>query len=191
MSRFAIRSNLATLAMAVTSSSLLAAPVLAAAPADEAPAATHASRHGGGSRPGMRDGLWIAGLGTVSKAQLDQLKLDDKQQALVKTARAGQRGLRDAMRTSGGQRRDLLKAQLDSGRLDPRALLDQADQSRDRLGTQAKQVRGQWLAVWDSLNEAQRGQVTEMVKERQAKMQARRAKEPDDASGAVSPPAAN
>ncbi|CAB3723196.1 hypothetical protein LMG3458_04153 [Achromobacter deleyi] len=195
MSRFAIRSNLAALAMVAASGGLLAGTVMAAPPADGGPAAMHEGRHGGGFHKGMRDGLWIPGLGPVSKAQVDQLKLDDKQQALLKTAQDGQRGLRDAMRTSGGQRHDLLKAQLDAGKLDPHALVDQTDKSREQFGSQAKQVRDQWLAVWDSLNDAQRAQVTQLVKERQAKMQERHAKMegrhgkgPANAPGAVPPP---
>lgn len=195
MSRFAIRSNLAALAMVAASGGLLAGTVMAAPPADGGPAAMHECRHGGGFHKGMRDGLWIPGLGPVSKAQVDQLKLDDKQQALLKTAQDGQRGLRDAMRTSGGQRHDLLKAQLDAGKLDPHALVDQTDKSREQFGSQAKQVRDQWLAVWDSLNDAQRAQVTQLVKERQAKMQERHAKMegrhgkgPANAPGAVPPP---
>ncbi|MFY3135965.1 hypothetical protein ACOTFF_02480 [Achromobacter xylosoxidans] len=195
MSRFALRSNLAALAMVAAAGGLLAAPVMAAAPADGGPAAMHEGHRGGGFHKGMRDGLWIPGLGPVSKAQLDQLKLDDKQQALVKTAREGQRSLHEAMRASSGQRHDLLKAQLDSGKLDPRALLEQSEKSRDQFGTQAKQVRDQWLAVWDSLNDAQRSQVAQMLKERQAKMQERHArmegrhgKGPGSAPGAVPPP---
>ncbi|AOU93487.1 ATPase [Achromobacter ruhlandii] len=181
--------------MVAATGGLLAGPVMAAAPADGGPAAMHEGHRGGGFHKGMRDGLWIPGLGPVSKAQLDQLKLDDKQQALVKTAQDGQRSLHEAMRASGGQRHDLLKAQLDSGKLDPRALLEQSDKSRDQFGTQAKQVRDQWLAVWDSLNDAQRAQVTQMLKERQAKMQERHArmegrhgKGPGNAPGAVPPP---
>ncbi len=198
MSRFAIRSNLAALAMVAASGGLLAGTVMAAPPADGGPAAMHDGQHGGGFHKGMRDGLWIPGLGPVSKAQVDQLKLDDKQQALVKTAQEGQRGLRDAMRASGGQRHDLLKAQLDAGKLDPHALVDQSEKSRDQFSSQAKQVRDQWLAVWDSLNDAQRAQVTQLVKERQAKMQERHAKMEGRhgkgpgapaAPGAVPPPA--
>ena len=112
MSRFALRSNLAALAMVAATGGLLAGPVMAAAPADGGPAAMHQGPRDGGFHKGMRDGLWIPGLGPVSKAQLDQLKLDDKQQALVKTAQDGQRSLHEAMRASGGQRHDLLKAQL-------------------------------------------------------------------------------
>ena len=139
MSRFALRSNLAALAMVAAAGGLLAAPVMAAAPADGGPAAMHEGHRGGGFHKGMRDGLWIPGLGPVSKAQFDQLKLDDKQQALLKTAQDGQRSLHEAMRASGGQRHDLLKAQLDSGKLDPRALLEQI-RERQRLSAQNERL---------------------------------------------------
>ena len=56
----------------------------------------HEGRHDGFHK-GMHDGVYFPGLGPVSKKQLEQLKLDDKQQALVKTAQDSQRGLRDAM----------------------------------------------------------------------------------------------
>ncbi|WP_445498183.1 hypothetical protein, partial [Pseudomonas aeruginosa] len=69
----------------------------------------------------------------MSKKQLEQLKLDDKQQALVKTAQDSQRGLRDAMRAAGAKRHDLLKSQLDSGKLDPRALISQSEQNRGQF----------------------------------------------------------
>lgn len=177
MSRFAIRSNLAALAFVAATGGLVAGSVMAAPPpgGDGGPAAMHDGEHGGFHK-GMRDGLYIPGLGPVSKAQVAELKLDDKQQALFKTAQDGQRGLHEAMRASGGKRHDLLKAQLDSGKLDPRALADQSEKSREAFGPQVKQVRDQWLAVWDSLNDTQRGQVTKIVKDREARMQERHAR---------------
>jgi len=69
-----------------------------------------------------------------------------------------------------------VRRQLDSGKLDPRALIEQSEKRRDAFGPQAKQVRDQWLAVWDSLNDTQRGQVTKIVKEREARMAERHAK---------------
>ncbi len=177
MSRFAIRSNLAALALVAATGGLVAGSVMAAPPpaGDGGPAAMHDGQRGGFHK-GMRDGLFIPGLGPVSKAQVAELKLDDKQQALFKTAQDGQRSLHEAMRAAGGKRHDLLKAQLDSGKLDPRALVTQSEQSRDAFGAQAKQVRDQWLAVWDSLNDTQRGQVTKFVKDREARMQERHAR---------------
>ena len=177
MSRFAIRSNLAALALVAATGGLVAGSAMAAPPpaGDGSPAAMHDGQRGGFHK-GMRDGLFIPGLGPVSKAQVAELKLDDKQQALFKTAQDGQRNLRESMRAAGGKRHDLLKAQLDSGKLDPRALVAQSEQSRDAFGAQAKQVRDQWLAVWDSLNDTQRGQVTKFVQDREARMQERHAR---------------
>ena len=80
------------------------------------------------------------------------------------------------MRAAGAKRHDLLKAQLDSGKLDPRALISQSEQNRGQFDTQMKQARDQWLAVWDSLNDAQRSQVASMLKERQARMEQRHAR---------------
>ncbi|AVJ27929.1 hypothetical protein [Achromobacter spanius] len=178
MSRFAIRSNLAVLAIVAASSGFAAGSAMAAPPppAEGGPAAMHEGHRGGGFHKGMRDGLLIPGLGPVSKAQVAELKLDAKQEALFKTAQEGQRGLHEAMRADGGKRHDLLKSQLDSGKLDPRALIEQSEKRRDAFGPQAKQVRDQWLAVWDSLNDTQRGQVTKIVKEREARMAERHAK---------------
>ncbi|WP_191578939.1 hypothetical protein [Achromobacter insolitus] len=178
MSRFAIRSNLAVLAIVAASSGFAAGSAMAAPPppAEGGPAAMHEGHRGGGFHKGMRDGLLIPGLGPVSKAQVAELKLDAKQEALFKTAQEGQRSLHEAMRADRGTRHDLLKSQLDSGKLDPRALLEQSEKRRDAFGPQAKQVRDQWLAVWDSLNDTQRGQVTKIVKEREARMAERHAK---------------
>lgn len=178
MSRFAIRTNLAALAFVAATGGLVAGSAMAAPTpaADGGPAAMQHQGPRGEFHKGMRDGLFIPGLGPVSKAQVDQLKLDDKQQALFKTAQDGQRSLHEAMRAAGAKRHDLLKTQLDSNKLDPRALATQSEQSRDQFSTQAKQVRDQWLAVWDSLNDTQRGQVTKIVKDREAKMQERHAK---------------
>ena len=96
MSRYALRSNLAALAIAVAGA-MGRAPCLprrrsmAARRTPCMKAATTAS-----TKACMTAS--ISGLGPVSKKQLEQLKLDDKQQALVKTAQDSQRGLRDAMR---------------------------------------------------------------------------------------------
>ena len=95
------------------------------------------------------------------------------------------------MRAAGAKRHDLLKAQLDSGKLDPRALISQSEQNRGQFDTQMKQARDQWLAVWDSLNDAQRSQVASMLKERQARMEQRHARMQErHGKGAPAPTAA-
>ena len=138
----------------------------------------HHKDHGGHHRghfAGMRDGLWIPGVGPVSRAQVESLKLDDKQQPMFQQAQEAQRDCVKSMRDSAKVQRDMLDAQLKAGKLDPHALAAHEDQARDQSQAAAKQVRQKWLAVWDSLNDAQRKQVTELVQARQAKWDARKA----------------
>jgi len=177
MSRYAIRSTLAGLTLALTAG-VVATPSFAAAAADAPVASSQKEgRHGHHHRAAMgRGGMVIPGLGPVSKAQLESLKLDADQQALIKQARDAQRELFKARREAGASRHALLDKQLADGKLDPRALLSASESGRDQFREQAGKVRDQWLAVWDSLNDTQRGQVAEIVKERQARMKQRHAK---------------
>jgi len=192
MSRFTIRHTLAGLSMAITAG-VLSAPSMAAtadAPAATQPSAVqstdqsagHAHKGHGGHHHGRhghhmkRDGMMIPGLGPVSKAQMASLKLDAKQEGLVQQARDAQRDLWKSAREGGAGRHQLLDKQLADGKLDPRALLAASDANREQFRKDGSQVRDKWLAVWDSLNDTQRGQVTELVKARQAKMKAHEAK---------------
>jgi len=179
MSRYAIRSSLAALGFIVAAGGL-AGTAVAAPDADTVRPAHgkfHDAKHGhhrGGMM--MRDGVWVPGVGPLSKKQVESLKLDAKQQAAFDEARQAQGTLRQSMRDAGTKRHELLASQLASGKLDPHALATGEDQGRDQFRQQAEQVRGKWLAAWDTLNDGQRQQVTEWVKARQAKMQERHAR---------------
>lgn len=196
MSRYAIRSSLAALGFVVAATGISGTVV--AAP-ESAPASTeakqdggkvgerhghygdkHGHRHGGkhGHRHGaeMRDGFFVPGVGPLSKTQLESLKLDAKQQASFDEAKQAQTDMFKAMRENGGKRHELLSTQLKDGKLDPRALIADEDARREKFREQSAEVRGKWLAAWDSLNSTQHQQVTEWVKERQTKMEARKAK---------------
>jgi len=200
MSRYAIRSSLAGLAL-VLGTGLLAAPGMAATEAGDASQRVVGERghhgkhdHRHGPRMMMRDGLMIPGVGPVSKKQLEALKLNADQQAKLDAARQAQRQLFDGHRESGKSRHELLDKQLADGKLDPRALLAAEESGRDAFRKQADAVRDQWLAVWDSLDDTQRGQVAGFVKENQARMKAhfeKRAKRGDrgDRSGQPAEPA--
>lgn len=150
MSRSAIRSSLAALAMAIAAGT-------AVAPAIAAPGTAPAAAHHRG--PMMeRDGLWVPGLGPLSKAQVEALKLDAKQQALFDQARDASRQAMQARRDAGRGQHELLDAQLKAGKLDPRALAAEGDKRRQQFEGQQTQLRDRWLAVWDSLNDGQRAQ---------------------------------
>ncbi|CAM3998080.1 hypothetical protein [Bordetella muralis] len=188
MSRYAIRSSLAALGFIVAAAGL-SGPALAAS--DAAPPAASAKQHDGmhgdhrgghfkhGDRrggPELRDSFWVPGVGPLSKEQVATLKLDAKQQAAFDSAKQAQGDFFKSMRENRGKRHELLQTQIQSGKLDPHALTANEDAQRAEFRKQSEQVRGKWLAVWDSLNGTQQQQVTDLVKARQAKMEAHRAK---------------
>ncbi|HEY0297242.1 MAG TPA: hypothetical protein VGC69_18085 [Bordetella sp.] len=185
MSRTTLRASVAGLAMALASGAAI--PVFAATAAAASPAAGEAAQppqhpghwqhgakgrkpHGGMPMMMWREGLMIPGLGPISKPQVEALKLDANQQALLKQARDAQGDLFKARREAMVKQRGLIDQQTTAGKLDPRALASAADANRDQFRGQATQLRDKWLAVWDSLNDTQRTQVAGFVKEREARM---------------------
>ncbi|MCD0505467.1 hypothetical protein [Bordetella petrii] len=180
MSRYAIRSSLAALGFAVAAAGL-SGTALAAPDANAEPPRMHGEHRGfkhGDHRGGkmMRDGFWVPGVGPLSPKQVESLKLDAKQKAAFDAAKQAQGDMHKAMREHGGKRHDLLASQLESGKLDPHALAARQDENHEQFRKQADQVRGKWLAAWDTLNDSQRQQVAGWAKERHAKMQERHAK---------------
>jgi len=191
MSRFALRPIIAGLSLTLAAGALSGTALTAAAtdastaaPAATAPAdGSQAGRPGKGPHAGpgehrrwegMRDSLMIPGLGPIGKKEVDQLKLNTQQQGLFKTAQDAQRDLGKSMHEAGRARHKLLDDQINSGKLDPHALMDQEGKSRQQFQGQVDQVKQKWLAVWDSLSDGQRGQVTQFVKQRQARWEAAR-----------------
>jgi hypothetical protein len=193
MNRNAIRrASLAGLSLALAAGAYAAptpthtpgTPVLVAA--DTAPAAQPGAEQKAGPQGGHfshglradrqqeRGGVMIPGLGPLSKAQLDGLKLNDSQQQLLGQARDAQRDLFKSRFQA--KNHELLDKQLAAGKLDPHALVTESDARREQFEAQAKMVRDKWLAVWDSLNDAQRTQVTGIVKTHQSEMKARHEK---------------
>ncbi|AOB31632.1 hypothetical protein AKI39_14460 [Bordetella sp. H567] len=178
MSRFAIRPIVASLAVALAAGTFAGA---ASAAPDAAPAATqsgadHASKDAGGHHfhhmHEMRDAIWLPGVGPIAKKEIAALKLDANQQSLFSAAQQTQEGVHKAMRENQMNRRKMLDEQLKAGKLDPHALADAQGQARQQMQAQADQARQKWLALWDSLNDGQRQQVTQFVKDRQARKQA-------------------
>ncbi len=182
MSRSLIRPALAGTALALSSMMLSAAALAqqapAAAPSDAAAttsapaAAAPAERHAKPGKPGhhrgqahrMRDGILIPGLGPIPKQLVEQLQLTSAQQKQLDETRASQREAGKAMHQARQQGRAALKAQLDAGKLDPRALLAQRETERERFEAGRKASQDRWLAVWDSLDASQQAKVAEFVK---------------------------
>jgi hypothetical protein len=185
MSRTTLRASIAGLALALAAGSAI--PAFAATDATQAASGESASpapQHRGqwhhgqahkGEHDGMpmmmkRNGMMIPGLGPISKSQVDALKLNANQQALLKQAHDAQADLFKAHHEAMAKQRALADQQMAAGKLDPRALASASDATREQFRGQTAQVRDKWLAVWDGLNDTQRTQVAGFVKEREARM---------------------
>ncbi len=184
MSRFAIRPIIAGLSLTLAAGAL-SGTALAAAATDAPAAAPTAPHRGPGAMDhhrvpgahrweGMRDALWLPGVGPIGKKEVEQLKLNTQQQDLFKRAQDAQRDLRKSMFEAGRARHQQVDEQIKAGKLDPRALVDQETKNRQQFQGQADQVRQKWLAVWDGLNDGQRQQVTQFVKQRNERFEAAR-----------------
>ncbi len=150
--------------------------------------------HGPHGKPGMhremkRDALFIPGLGPIPKEQVDALKLTADQQKLVDDLRSEQQSAHEKMRGEHESRRAALEAQLSANKLDPAALVKASNDARDARRDTAEAFEKKGLAIWDSLNDTQRGQVTAFVKERHEKMADRHAKRERAGASAPSQPA--
>lgn len=185
MKKTLIRPLTAGLALALaTAFSANASAAPTTAPTTEATAQAGAAGkpghgpHGkhGAHREMMRDGLHIPGLGPLPKAQVDALKLTADQQKLVDDLRSEQKAAHAKMRAEHDAHRSALEAQLNANKLDPAALVKASNEARDARRDAAQAFEKKGLAIWDSLNETQRGQITAYVKQRHDKMAERRAK---------------
>jgi uncharacterized membrane protein len=179
MSRFAIRPIVASLAVALAAGTFAGAASAApdASPAAAQSGASHWGKDSGHHfhhMQGMRDAIWLPGVGPIGKQEVTALKLDTNQQSLFTAAQQAQQDFHKSMRENMMNRHKTLDDQLKAGKLDPHALADSQGQARQQMQGQSDQVRQKWLALWDSLSDGQRQQVTQYVKDRQARMQEHR-----------------
>lgn len=86
----------------------------------------------------------------------DELKLDQKQEALWKDAEKFAQEHRDTMRERFRKDHAEIKAQLDQPGADLRAISKRMDEARAEHMKQRDAVRDHWLAVYDSLNAEQK-----------------------------------
>lgn len=94
------------------------------------------------------------------------LKLSAEQEALWQKARAQMKQNAQAARDRHTELRGSTRAALDKPNVDFRALAEQMDRAREQDIAARRQVRDQWLALYDSLDQNQKEQVRVFVKER-------------------------
>jgi len=113
-------------------------------------------------REGGHHGFMERGL-----AQLhDKLNLNPQQEALWQKALSSTQQTMAQMRKEHKERRDTLLRKLDNPKVNLHMLAQQMDTMRDQQAAARKQVRDQWLAVYDSLDANQQGQVRSFLRER-------------------------
>jgi len=119
-----------------------------------------------------RAGLIVPGYGVVSRDFVEGMGLNESQLKLLEDARKASTDLRenhrDRMKAQRGERRERL-----GSAIDPEQALKQADERREQMRAERRQLDEKWVAVWKSLDSAQQARVAEHLKQRAEKAQAR------------------
>lgn len=113
--------------------------------------------------------LWVPGYGPFDAAFVDSLSLKPEQTKLLQDAQASQKSMREAAREDMKAHRGERKTQLNEGKLDPHAALKQSQEARQKAQAARDTTNQKWLAVWDSLDDAQKQKVATELKTRSEK----------------------
>lgn len=134
--------------------------------------AAQAPRHGGEHR-------MLRGLDRLH----DSLKLNADQERLWQKAQGQMKQDAQAARARHDELRDKTRAALDQPNADLHALASDLDRAHDQDIAARRQVRDQWLALYDSLDAAQKEQVRGFLKERMQRADRFRARMHDRREG--------
>lgn len=159
---------------AVVAAVALQAPAVAGPQSSDSPMAQSQQdgkrgyrHHGKHDRMGYANvGLVVPGYGVIGQKAIDDLALTDTQKQLVQQARDAQKELWSSHRTDMQSQRAARVAALKDGKLDPRAALAAMNERRAKMIQSRDAMTEKWLAVWDSLDETQRGKVSAYLSER-------------------------
>lgn len=162
---------------AVVATVALQAPVFAApATPESAPVGTetqrgykHEGKHHGkrhGEHQGARAALVVPGYGGVSQELLDTLALTDAQKGLIEQAQQARKSLWSGQNDEMKSQREARKAQLLTGKIDPRAAVEAHQARRAKMMQAQTDMTAKWLAVWDALDDTQRGKIAAHLAER-------------------------
>lgn len=115
----------------------------------------------GQTETGINHAMWVPGFGPVNQQTVSSLKLSDSQMKLVSDAQAAQDQFQKSLHDRESTARQEQKAQLSTGKIDPHAAKDAADDVwKKGMGASRDQLTKKWLAVWDALDSAQQQKVT-------------------------------
>jgi len=129
--------------------------------------AMHGSRHA----DLRRAGLIVPGYGVVSRDFVQGMGLNENQQKLLEEARKAAQDLRNNRKDRIKEAR---KGQLERfASVDPEQALKQADERREKMLAERRQIDEKWIAVWKSLDDSQQARVADNLKQRAEKAQKR------------------
>ena len=112
----------------------------------------------------------------------DELKLDEKQEALWKEADKFAKDQRAGMKDRFGAHHEEIKAMLDKPGADLRAVIKRMDELKAEGAKQRDAVRERWLSVYDSLNPEQKEKARVFFKTGMERME-RAAQQPKERHG--------
>ncbi|MFA5702636.1 MAG: Spy/CpxP family protein refolding chaperone [Advenella sp.] len=116
----------------------------------------------------------IPGFGPADQKLVDDLKLNDEQKAKLQAALEVKNQARGEHRDIFKKVFELRKQQIESGKLDPKALLEAEKELRATMQEKRDAHQAQWLTLWDSFTPEQQAMVGKYYQERAQKMQERR-----------------
>lgn len=131
------------------------------------------SLRGHGHAQMQRAGLVVPGYGAVSRDFVDGMGLSGEQLKLIEEARTAGKALRDTHRDRLKAQRDARGERFSAGALEPEQALKQADERREAMLAERRQVDQKWLAVWKSLDTGQQARVADHLKQKAEKAQKR------------------
>ncbi|QIM49642.1 hypothetical protein G9Q38_10905 [Pusillimonas sp. DMV24BSW_D] len=119
------------------------------------------------ARSQQRDiAFMIPGYGPVGKKTFDSLKLTDSQQQKVNAAQAEQQALRAAHKSTMKSNMQARFAQLEEGRIDPRAALQAMQATQQEMSQRRLDVAEKWLQAWEALEADQQKVLTQALADR-------------------------
>lgn len=133
------------------------------------------SRHGKGSMGHMRHAaIVIPGLGPADQKLVDNLKLTDEQKTKLQSIKDEQKAARGNDREAFNKYREERRKQLDSGNVDPKALLAAQKDLHDSFEQKRADDENKWLGLWDTFSDEQKATVVKYYKDRSDKWEAHR-----------------
>jgi tryptophan 2,3-dioxygenase len=135
----------------------------------------------------LRDAaMWVPGYGPLSKDFVQSLALNEKQTAVLDTAKAGQKEARAERRAAFKAAMKTRTEQAKAGKIDPREALKYTEEAKEKAHAQRRGIDEKWLAVWDALDSSQQQKVAAHFSERAEKF-AKRAEKRKEHRGQAAP----